>query len=295
MSQGLADLLPGSQGSGRIRLWLKSSAYTTRLLLGEAGDPWGSAAQYLACFSQAHGLLRPDVAVVEVGELYDSWLARHPELRAELGAKRRLSFPLRKLLEPVGARELLAEVLEAVAAHLRGQVPLVLAMPSPRAWLYRANLLAGRDGFELEPEAIEDAAMYVADVLRAVSQQPVAGLLFEEDGAAAVPEPVDVERYRPLLNVAQHYRWSLALRLGREPVLAWPDAGEVQAVIGAPALIAGAACATGVDVGAGLWAGQTIPALGAGQFYFAEVPRGHQPEQVLEQVARLRALGGCRA
>lgn len=284
MSQGLADLLPGSQGGGRIRVWLKSSAYTQRLLLGEAGDPWGGAAQYLAYFSQAHGLLRPDVAVVEAGELYDSWLARHPEHQRELGAKRRLSYPLRKWLEPTGPRELLAEVLEAVVAHLRGQVPLVLAMPSPRAWLQRANMLAGRNGVELDPDGIEDAAMYVADVLRSVSQLPVAGLLFEEEGDGAV----EVERYRPLLNVARHYRWSVALRLAA-PLLELPAAEDIQAIIGNAKAIEGAGCATGVDVGERLWSGQALPALGERQFHFAEIPRNHQPEQVLESLARLRA------
>ena len=68
MSQSLADSLPGKGGSG-LKVWLKSSAYTRRLLLGEGGDPWQGAAQFLAYFSQAQGLLRPDVAVVEVGEL----------------------------------------------------------------------------------------------------------------------------------------------------------------------------------------------------------------------------------
>ena len=84
MSQSLADSLPGKGGSG-LRVWLKASAYTRRLLLGEGGDPWQGAPQYLAYFSQAQGLLRPDVAVVEVGELFDSWLLRHPEVRAEMG------------------------------------------------------------------------------------------------------------------------------------------------------------------------------------------------------------------
>lgn len=289
MSPSLADLLPGSQGGGRIRVWLKSSAYTTRLLLGEAGDPWASAAQYLAWFSQAHGLLRPDVAVVEVGELYDSWLARHPDLRAELGAKRRLSYPLRKLLESEAPRAVLAEVLEAVAAHLRGQVPLVLAMPSPRAWLYRANVLAGRADVELEADGVEDAAMYVADVLRAVSHLPVSGLLLEEDPACAGQGAIDVELYRPLLNVAHHYRWAVAIRLDREPLQAWPAAAEVQAIIGSPALLEGAEGVVGVDVGGELWSGQSVAALGEAQFYFAEVPRAHGPERVLESLERLRA------
>lgn len=288
MSQGLVDLLAGSQGDRGIRVWLKSSAYTSRLLLGEAGDPWRSAAEYLAYFSQAHGLLRPDVAVVEVGELYDSWLASHPELQVELGAKRKVSFPLRKLLEPIAPREVLAEVLGAVVAHLRGQVPLVLAMPSPRAWLYRANLLAGRDDIDPESGDIEDAAMYVADLLRSVSQLPIAGLLFEEDIPDWSLGPVDVELYRPVLNVAHHYRWSVAIRLGNEPLQAWPNEDDVQAVIGAPALLEGGSCAIGVDVGTALWSEENLPPLGEKQFYFVEVPRSHQPEQVLEHLARLR-------
>ncbi|MDP3288871.1 MAG: hypothetical protein Q8M64_11225, partial [Methyloversatilis sp.] len=143
MSQRLADILPGQQGGSGLKVWLKSSAYTRRLLLGEDGDPWLSGARYLAYFSQAQGLLRPDVAVVEVGELFDSWLVRHPEVRAELGSKKRLSFPLRKLLEQDEPRALLAEIVEAVIANLRGQTPLVLAMPSPKHWLFHANELAG--------------------------------------------------------------------------------------------------------------------------------------------------------
>ena len=68
MTGPFAERLPDAAGKGSIRVWLKSSAYTRRLLLGAAGDPWISGAHYLAYFSQAHGLLKPDVAVLEVGE-----------------------------------------------------------------------------------------------------------------------------------------------------------------------------------------------------------------------------------
>ncbi|BAL25456.1 hypothetical protein [Azoarcus sp. KH32C] len=288
MTQPLADLLPGGAGGGGVRVWLKSADYTLRLL-GNGGDPWAGAAQYLAYFSQAHGLLRPDVAVVEVGGLYDSWLVRHPELKAELGAKRRLAWPLRKWLEAEPPRAILAEVLAAVVAHLRGQVPLVLAMPSPRHWLYRANVLAGREDVELDGDGIEDAAMYVADVLRSVSHLDVAGLLFEERDDDARFGPLEVERYRPVLNVARHYRWSVALRLGDAPLAAQPAIEDVQALIGPAAAIHGADVATGLDVSEALWAGQEIPARGARQFWFAEIPREQKPESVLENLARLRA------
>ncbi|PKO52235.1 MAG: hypothetical protein CVU28_10525 [Betaproteobacteria bacterium HGW-Betaproteobacteria-21] len=88
--------------------------------------------------------------------------------------------------------------------------------------------------------------------------------------------------------MAHHYRWAVAIRLGREPLPVWPAAAEVQAVIGSSALIDGASQAGGVDVGSDLWPGQAVPALGATQFYFAEVPRAHRPELVLESLERLR-------
>jgi hypothetical protein len=288
MSQRLADILPGQAGGSGLKVWLKSSAYTRRLLLGEGGDPWTGGAQYLAYFSQAQGLLRPDVAVVEVGELFDSWLARHPEVRAELGSKRRLSFPLRKLLEQDEPRLLLAEVVEAVLANLRGETPLVLAMPSPKHWLYHANEQAGRSDIELDPDGIEDAAMYVADLLRSVSAYPVGGVLLEEHPADARLGETDVERYRPLINVTRHYRWSIALRPTCNDTLASPTLAEFDAVV-APAGQASAAASTGTDISETLWRGGELPALQAGQFYFAEIPAGQDPESVLDSLARLRA------
>lgn len=276
MSASLAELLPGGAGPG-LRLWLKSSAYTGRLLLGQGGDPWLGASAYLAYFSQAHGLLRPDVAVIEVGELFDSWLRRHPGLAAEMAGKRKLSFPLRRLLEPAPARALLAEVIGAVLARLGGQAPLVLAMPSPRQWLLQANRAAGRADIEPDPDSIEDAAMYVADLMRSVSELAVGGLLFEEAGQGA---PADLELYRPVINLARHYRWPLALRSGAGGVAGGAAAAEFDVFIGAEA--PASARAHGVEAGAG-------PAgLGPGQFHFLEIAADAVPERVLEQLARLR-------
>jgi len=290
MSTSLADLLPGAHGNGRIRLWLKSAEYTTRLLLGAAGDPWRSPAEYLAYFSQAHGLLRPDVAVVEVGGLYASWLARNPAYRDDMASKRRFAFPLRKLLEAEEPRAVLAEVLEGVAAALRGQVPLVLALPSPRHWVNIANGEVGRDVVDFDPDGVEDCAMYMADVLRSVSQAPLAGLLLEEHPDDTAFGALDIERYRPLLNVARHYRWGTAVRVGAAPLGVMPAAEDVDALIGATPDLSGAPCAVGLDVSDTVWGGETPAPLLPGQFHFLRIPAGQDPEQVLECVARLRDI-----
>lgn len=287
MSQSLADLLPTDGGSVEIRLWLKSSAYTRRLLLGENGDPWESGSKFLAYFSQAHGLLKPDVAVIEVGELFDSWLKRNPGLKAELGAKRKASYPLRKLLEQEGARALLMEVIDAVVAHLRGQTPLILSMPSPRHWLQLANRAAGRDGVEVDDDGIEDSAMYLADLVRAVSGLPVGGVLLEEAWDEGVSGAVNVELYRPMINVAKHYRWPLALRIGANPLLEGEALAEIDVFIGSGQL-PDAGRAKGIDVSTSAWT-SVAPALAPQQFYFAEVPADALPEQVLECLSRLKA------
>lgn len=287
MSQSLADLMPIDGAHVGIRVWLKSSAYSRRLLLGASGDPWESASQYLSYFTQAHGLLKPDVAVIEVGELFDSWLERNPGVKPELAGKRKLSFPLRRLLEQAQPRALLAEIVEAILAHLRGQAPLVLAMPSPRHWLEHANGLAGRDDIEVDPDSIEDAAMYIADLARAVSVYDVGGILLDEAKADQQAGVIDLERYRPIINVAKHYRWPLAVRLGEAELAANSALQEIEVVIGKGGLN-GSGMARGVDVSARLWGNESVPALLPDQFYFVEVPKDERPEHVLDCLARLR-------
>lgn len=290
MSQSLADLLPAEDARLGFRLWIKSSAYSRRLFLGESGDPWENASTFLSYFSQAQGLLKPDVAVIEVGELFDAWLQRNPAAKTELSGKRKLSYPLRKLLEQSQPRELLAEVVEAVLAHLRGQVPLVLAMPAPRHWLHWVSRAIGRDDIELDGDAVEDSAMYVADLARSVSSAAVGGLLLEETSPAQQLGPIDIELYRPVINVAKHYRWPLVLRTGERGVLDSAALMDIDVFIGG-----GAAprrgTAHGVDVSAPLWAGQAVPGLASTQFYFGEIPRDAAPEHVLDSLARLKSGG----
>lgn len=295
MSRSLADILPNGEGPGGaggagLNLWQKSSGYARRLLLGDGGDPWLSAAQFLSFFTQAQGLLRAEVAVVEVVELYQSWVGRHPDLAAEMGSKRRTSFPLRKLLEAEGPRKLLVEVLEAVAASQRGQRPMVLALPTPRAFLATVNAWIGRAGVEVEEDDVEDAAMYMADLLRAVSTLPVGGLLLEDGPGASATQPGDIGGLTPLVNVAKHYRWPLAMRLseGTADDVQLALAGLADALIVARPAAELTSRAIGVDLGAALWDGAALPPADPWRFAFVEIPADMKPEAVLDALARAR-------
>lgn len=286
MSRSLAEKLLDGSGKAGIRVWLKSSGYARRLLLGEAGDPWLNAADYLAFFNQSHGLLRPDVAVLDVDDLLSSWVGRHPELVAEMAAKRRATFPLRKLLEAEEPRRLLAEILAAVDGCLRGQAPAVLSMPTPRRWLAMANALVGRDDVPVEGDDIEDGAMYIADFLRSLASAPVGGIVLDDQDAAADAD--DVERCRPIVNIARHYRWGVVWRTNGDDLTRTTMAQVVDGVI-SPSFPTVADGPAGIDVTAPLWAGDTLPALDTGRFYFAEIPVGQIPETVLEKLGLLRA------
>lgn len=274
MSKYLADDLPDATGTKALRVWLESSGYARRLLLGADGDPWAEgAAKYLSFFTQARGLLRSDVAVVNLGDLFRSWIAHHPDLAAEMGAKKRATYPLRRMFEEEDPRALLDEVVEAVGAHLQGQCPLVLSMPAPGAWLAEAQTLAGRPP-QVDADTTEDAAMYIADFIRCVAQRPVGGLLLEEGEV-----PGDVAAYGPLFNAARHYRWAVVGR-GVAPGQGAP----FDAVIGTDA------SAHGRDVSAALFGGAEFPDTDPAQFLFAQVPVDHPPEAVLDALARLQGL-----
>lgn len=285
MTSTLTRFLPGTDGAAGVRLWLKASGYARRLLAG-AGDPWETPAGFLSFFAQAQGLLRPDVAVIEVGDLYRAWTARHPDLVAEMVTRRRASVPLRNMLDAPGPRKVLAEVVEAVIGHMRGRAPVVLAFPGPRAWLAEALAIAGCASLSIDEDAVEDAAMYIADLLRAVSAYPIAGVLFEEDPAGIV-DAAALAPYRPILNVAEHYRWGVALKARLAPDVTAAALAPFDAVIDTVP-VAGFGGAFGVDVSARVWAGEAVPDAAPGQFRFVAIPEDARPESVLETLDRLR-------
>ncbi|WP_424193616.1 hypothetical protein ACMYR3_00860 [Ampullimonas aquatilis] len=287
MSQHLADLLPVGGTTLGIRTWLKSFSYTRRLLLGESGNPWESASQYLVYSSQAQGLLKPDVAVIEIGELFESWLKQHPDVATEMVGKRKLSYPLRKLLEQTGPRALLAEIIGAVLVQLRGQVPLVLSMPSARCWLYQASAMAGRELTEVDDGSVEDAAMYMADFLRAFSSFEVGGVLLDDTVQHDQSAKADLSLYRPIMNVVKHYRWSLAFRMNSDGLVENDALQEVDIFIGQQDLPP-VGKAQGVDITPLLWEGVPLPELLPHQFYFVDVPKDAKPETVLEKLSTIR-------
>lgn len=287
MTGSLKERLSGVGGTHPAPVWIKADAYARKVLLGSVeADPWSSAAGYLTWFSQMRSLLRPAVAVIEPAALFDAQALRDGGLAAKLGNRRRPTQALRRLLEPEQPKALLDEVIGAVLSQLRGGEPLVLAIPSPRAWLLHANRLAGGDDAEVDADAVEDGAVYVADLLRSISRHALSGLLLEELADDASP-PTDVKTaYSPVLNVAAHYRWSPVLRMPPGKMASLAVSG-FDAVIGAEVGLA-AGLPLGLDTSAEFAAGAAPPTHVTTSFHFVEITPTHSPAAVLLQLERWR-------
>ncbi len=270
----------------RPLLWLDHFEYSGALLARDE-IPWLEPAALLAYYRTAHGLLRPDVAVLPVQRVFEAWLAAHPELAGEMAGKRRPGFALRTLLAASGPRALLAEI----AAALRegwASAPLFVAAPAPRRWLSWAHARAHGQAAETEVggDDAESAAVYVADFLRTFADCRIDGLLLEEAPAQGPTSQDEVGWYRPVLNVARHYRWEVGIELSGSSTAS----GAATGALGVDFLV-GDRELTGRIVGAVLdaafWAGTPAPSLGGPGLYFARVPRGALPERVLERLATL--------
>lgn len=275
-------------GSGERPLWLDSTAYTARLLEGGQA-PWLDIASFLSWQRKAQGLLRSDVIALQAEPVVDALLAMHPALRSAMAAKSRALFPLKTLLAATQLREQLSEMLSGMRACFPG-IPLALVVPSPRRWIALsycqafgadADAAAGADEFD-------SASMYVADFLRCFSESGLDILLLDEVADTEPTSPTEIEWYRPVLNVATHYRWELGLRLP----LAKVDPGMAEGVgffiaprpLGAP---------TGILTPGTFWAGSLPPGCPTGQFRTAEIPAEANPELVLDRLAVLRNSGDC--
>ena len=63
-----------SSGAGSPKLWIDFNAYAKKLLLGEGENPWDTPAKYMSFYGQAHGLVKADVVVINVWDLFHHWM-----------------------------------------------------------------------------------------------------------------------------------------------------------------------------------------------------------------------------
>jgi len=258
-------------------LWIDADDYCERLL-ANGRAPWTDAAAWLAWQRKGQGLLRSDVVALPVARVIDAWLAAQPTVRSTMGLKNRLLLPLRTLLANEALRVHLVEMIGGLRSS-QASTPVVLVLPSPRAWV----AIAYRQAFADEPEPevgaddADSAAVYIADFLRAFGEAGLDGVLLVESAETVPGSDDDLSCYGAVFNLAAHYRWACGIEL---PKTGDFDASALDFVISDEPQTG--ARRHGHRIA---WQSETARAV---HFSFITVPADGEPEQVLERLRRLR-------
>jgi len=267
MAMDLASIISTPPSGRRTAVIIDHQRYAQAVILRGQRIPWGDAVAYSGFFGQAQGLLKSDATLLDLGALYDFFLASEDRLKDAMSARSRIGYSLKILLGDRATAEKTLEFATVLAQTSRP--PLVLQIPAPALWLARTHQLAGAGSRQqLDVDHAERAAMYVADWLRNLSALPVSLLLLDaRPGDEADLPTVDLAGYTPVSNITDHYRWALGQRTDEGVTLA-------------------EASTTGVAVPPSYWL-STDADPPVGDYLIADIPADAVPETVLAQLARL--------
>jgi hypothetical protein len=278
------------------KVWLDFIPYAKRLFSGERNDIWQNPDTFLSVYSQGQGLLRSDVLNIPVGEVYVRLLERESGLVEEWEGKRP-TFALKKLLALDEPREFLREVLAGLQNLYRGVQPIVLTLPSPQKWLQwlHTKVRPGQE-ISINSDDVEAVAMYLAEYVRAFSTSGLAAVVLEEPADPVIQHKEAIPLYQPIVNLANHYQWSVGISLSGATVEFSEGDDEIDFYLMSnadPAAISGY-WEKGLNIGGGLnrnfWSGeQNVLPLSDRGFAYGEIPEEAEPEMVLSQLKKLRS------
>lgn len=280
----------------KSKVWLDFIRYAKRLFSGGRNDIWQNPNTFLSVFSQGQGLLRSDVLSIPVGEVYLKLLERESGLVEEWSGKRP-TFVLKKLLALDEPRKFITEVLDGLQNLYRGVHPIVLTLPSPQKWLQWLHKVV-RPGQEISinNDDVEAAAMYLAEYVRAFSTSGLAAIVLEEPDDPVFHIKEAITLYQPIVNLANHYQWSVGISLSGTTIEFSEGDYEVDFYLLAnsdPVTIS-RYWEKGLNSGGGLnrdfWSGkQNVPKPYHNGFAYGEIPKEAEPELVLSQLKKLRS------
>ncbi len=269
----------------RNPLWIDGAAYVRRVLTKDRGLPWEDTAAFVALVRKQQQLLQSDALTLDLGDYYQAVIAAQPALVQAMGARPRPNYALKTLLEDAPSLARLSEVVSAVA-QIKGDTPLVIGCPSPKLWIQTAFQTVQPGGQAVFGwEEAEKAAVYVAGFLRTFSQAGVDGVLIVDRPTEGPRNAQELAAYAPLLNVADHYRWTVGLDQ-RDADCSFADSTLGFVIHNRP--VEGRCFGAIVDEH--LWSGDDEHALPTANFYYTEIPANAAPDFVLSrlQYARVR-------
>lgn len=242
-------------------LWVDGYAFGTRVLRG-GEEPWRSPDELGFFLRDLAQLLSLELAEVPVGPAIRSWAEGQDIALASLGAS-----GMERLVADAGFRVHLKRGLETTQGAL-GQRHLGLSLPGPGA-LAALSLEAD----EIDEDALDDLALSLADLLRALFRPGLSAFRFEEC------DPRALEFYDPLLNVARHYEAAAII------VLKGSAENAADAAAGFDLAFGGGA--EGQMLPATFWEGADF-APSSDSRLFMELPADAVPETILAKLGQLR-------
>ncbi len=268
--------------SARNPVWVDGLDYSRAVLNQGKALPWSDTAALVAFVQKQQQLLRSDVLMIDLFDFFQVWTQSRPELVQAMAKKSRLNYPLKVLLEDAAAIEQLRDFFKAIAS-VKSSEPLIIKLASPKLWMAMAFSLAHEgENPDVEWKDAERAALYIAGFLRAFGDTGIDGLLIvdqEGEGPANVDE---LASYQSLLNVAEHFRWSVGLY---NPGVDFSVADNPLSCIVTDRPLE-TAC-TGI-IPDQFWSSSEPPSLPPADFYYIVVPEQTEPERVLSSLQYTR-------
>ncbi len=198
-------------------LIINAEDYAQHVLLQDKAIPWYDATAYANHLKQTVALLKPQVAVISLDKMIEHELSNNQQLTTAMGEKSRAGYALKILM----ADERLKAAASAlvVSSVLTQSIPIMIQLPSPLQLLYLTARAAKSDtDDEFDADDAENAAIYIADWLRAFKEAGIAGLIFDERKG-----DISLEAYQPITNTAVHYQWVIGVRRDQEVVFTDPQ------------------------------------------------------------------------
>ena len=262
----IGDWLDGRRD--RLR-WIEATAYANRLF--GSGESRGHDPNAIAAIlGQAQQLLDSDVVTVDAGAI----------LLADVGAAD--GEPVERLAAALGddtRTTCLEQAIDALAHAVDRD--LVLCLPGPADAI---RIAGGDDEAAADFGNLDDTGVAFTDVLRAVSEKPLAAVVFR---FTAPPDDDERDGLGPALSVADHYGWPVV------SVAATPDAADPDAYPGSAVLYPDclppsdtASKRTGGGLTAAFWTSDAAAAPECACRYGA-IPSDAVPETVLAQRRKL--------
>ena len=288
------DLFNVSENNKKV--WVDFISYVKRLYTSrEESDFWSNPDTFISVYSQGQGLLRSDVLGIPVGDIYFDYLQREQEV-AQSWAGRKITFAQKKLLALEEPRNFLVSVITGLQNLFQGAEPLVLVLPSPQKWLQLLQQWLGQEHSQsISDYDVEAVSMYIAEFLRGLSTLGLSAIVIDECDSPSIEILEALLYYQPILNIANHYKWSVGIKIREVPEDAETLKSKVNFLLlkdsdfAQMSLFWEHGIAIGGGLGKAFWMqnSNSLEVIERGLLY-GEIPSETEPEKVLVKLKEVR-------